>query len=204
MRYCKIKSILDQYVDDSLEVFHKLELYKNLVSYCNQQVNLISRNDINAFWEKHIMDSLQLFKYINDTNTTLVDVGSGAGLPGVVLSISGIKNVILIESNKKKAMFLHKASLISKNKVKILNERAEKLNFTCDILTSRALSKLSSIFKITKDIRVNNKILLFTNNNYEKELHIIRKKWNFKFKEHSNEFKPNSRILEFVNLVSIN
>lgn len=88
----------------SSEVKKALIDYKNLLLKWNKTVNLISKNSEKEIWERHICDSLQLTKYINFSDT-IIDFGSGAGLPGIILSIAGVKNMLLIEANKKKISF---------------------------------------------------------------------------------------------------
>jgi len=157
-------------IDDvSREVKKLLEQYQKLVLKWNHAINLISKNSSREFWLRHIVDSLQLLKYIDDKNISIIDVGSGAGLPGIVLSIAGVKEVTLIESDERKCMFLFQASKISPNKVKILNKRVEDVYLECDILTSRAFASLDKIFSYTKNIKVKNKYLLLKGENYLQE-----------------------------------
>jgi 16S rRNA (guanine527-N7)-methyltransferase len=87
------------------EILDALEKYQSLTLKWNKTINLISCNTECDFWVRHILDSLQLMKYINDQNVHLIDVGSGGGFPGIVLSIAGIKNVTLVESDIRKSIF---------------------------------------------------------------------------------------------------
>jgi 16S rRNA (guanine527-N7)-methyltransferase len=69
--------------------------YQSLLLKWNKSINLISKASENDLWERHINDSIQLLKYI-DLMESVVDIGSGAGFPGIVLSIGGVQNVTLI------------------------------------------------------------------------------------------------------------
>ncbi len=80
----------------------------------------------------------------------MVDIGSGSGLPGIVLSIAGVAQVSLIEADLRKCIFLEKASKISNNNIQIINQRIEKVEIDCSILTCRAFSNLSTIFNCIK------------------------------------------------------
>lgn len=158
-------------IDDvSREVRKLLEQYQELVLKWNRTINLVSKNSSKEFWLRHIVDSLQLLKYIDDRNISIVDVGSGAGLPGIVLSIAGVREVTLIESDERKCIFLLQASKISPNKVNILNKRVEDVYLGCDVLTCRAFASLDEIFIYTKNIKVKNKYLLLKGENYLQEL----------------------------------
>ena len=92
----------------SREVNHALLNYQNLLLKWNKAINLISRNSEKDIWERHILDSLQLLKYI-DFSDIIIDIGSGGGFPGIVLSICGVKNTVVIESDKKKSVFLQES-----------------------------------------------------------------------------------------------
>ena len=95
----------------SREVTHALLNYQNLLLKWNKAINLISRNSEKDIWERHILDSLQLLKYI-DFLDNIIDIGSGGGFPGIVLSIGGVKNIALVEPDKKKISFFISSGLI--------------------------------------------------------------------------------------------
>lgn len=116
------------------EILDALKKYQSLTLKWNKTINLVSCNTEREFWVRHILDSLQLMKYINNQNIHLIDVGSGGGFPGIVLSIAGIKNVTLVESDVRKSIFLLQASKISTNKVNVVNQRIENVKLDCDIL----------------------------------------------------------------------
>ena len=72
----------------SRETKEKIEAYKTLVLEWNCKFNLISKSSVEHIWERHILDSVQLYKYIRPTDKILLDLGSGAGFPGMVLALS--------------------------------------------------------------------------------------------------------------------
>ncbi|MGU9987084.1 16S rRNA (guanine(527)-N(7))-methyltransferase RsmG, partial [Rickettsia sp. R1] len=94
------------------EVIEKLQIFQELVQKWNKAINLISENSTQNFWKRHILDSLQLMQYINDKEIHLVDIGSGAGFPGIILSIAGVAKTSLIEADLRKCIFLEKAAKI--------------------------------------------------------------------------------------------
>lgn len=182
------------------EILDALEKYQSLTLKWNKTINLVSCNTEREFWVRHILDSLQLMKYINNQNIHLIDVGSGGGFPGIVLSIAGIKNVTLVESDVRKSIFLLQASKISTNKVNVVNQRIENVKLDCDILTSRACAQLEKIFAYTQHINVRNKYLLFKGEQYQKEIEIAKKRWSFCHSVYDSETSNNSKILEISNI----
>ncbi|MDD9335132.1 MAG: 16S rRNA (guanine(527)-N(7))-methyltransferase RsmG [Rickettsiaceae bacterium] len=188
----------------SRETIDALEKYQSLTLKWNKTINLVSCNTEHEFWVRHILDSLQLMKYINDHNIHLVDVGSGGGFPGIVLSIAGIKNVTLVESDVRKSIFLLQASKISTNKVNVVNQRIENVKLDCDILTSRACAQLEKIFVYIQHINVRNKYLLFKGEQYQKEIEIAKKRWSFCHSMYDSETSDNSKILEISNIYDKN
>ena len=184
----------------SREVNHALLNYQNLLLKWNKVINLISRNSEKDIWERHILDSLQLLKYI-DFSDIIIDIGSGGGFPGIVLSICGVKNTVLIESDKKKSVFLAQASKLSSNKIIIVDERIdEKFNMNCDILTSRGFSSVTNILGVTEGIKIQKKMLLLKGKNYEKEIIEAQKHWVFDFNLHNSITSGEGKIVEIFNI----
>lgn len=182
------------------EVIEKLQIFQELVQKWNKAINLISESSIQNFWERHILDCLQLMKYIPNKEIHLIDIGSGAGLPGIILSIAGVARVSLIETDLRKCIFLEKAAKISNNNVQIINQRIEKTEINCNILTCRAFSNLNTIFDCTKNIFVQDKLLLLKGKNYLFEIEEAKKNWLFDYILNSSITSKESKILEISNL----
>ena len=107
--------------------YEKLELFVTTLLKWNEKINLVAKATEEEIWNRHILDSAQLLKFIPDTKAKIVDLGSGAGFPGLVLAIMGYENVTLIESDNKKSVFLQEAARITGTKVQIINERIENV-----------------------------------------------------------------------------
>jgi 16S rRNA (guanine527-N7)-methyltransferase len=115
--------------DVSRESQARLKLYADLLRKWQAQINLVSSDTIPLLWERHIADSLQLRTYIGTGEKTVVDLGSGAGLPGLVLALAYPEyRVTLIESNGKKAAFLKEAARRSEISVQIIQSRVEHVD----------------------------------------------------------------------------
>jgi len=115
----------------------------------NQHMNLTAIDDPIEVWEKHALDSLALVPFLF-TKATVVDVGSGGGVPGVPLAIARPDvAVTLIDSTQKKAAFLSQvARALRLRNVAVLAERAEKIGTRFDIVTARAVSRLITLVPI--------------------------------------------------------
>lgn len=182
------------------EIIEKLQIFQELVQKWNKSINLVSENSMQNFWQRHILDSLQLINYINNKNIHLVDIGSGAGFPGIILSIAGIKQISLVEADLRKCIFIEKAAKISNNNIQIINQRIEKTEINCNILTCRAFSELNTIFNYTKNIVVQDKFLLLKGKNYLYEIAKAKENWIFDYKINPSITSEESKILEICNL----
>lgn len=179
----------------------KLKQYIDLLSKWNKTINLVSSNSIKDIEQRHILDSIQLLNYIAKKDISVLDLGSGAGLPGVVLSICGIKKMVLVESDERKAAFLLQASKISPELIEIKNSRAETLPAdSYDVVVSRAFADLSSILNYCRNIEVKEKFLLLKGKTYEEEIIQARKHWLFKVKIHDSITSIEGKILEITNV----
>ena len=104
-------SILSKiFPDVSRETFNKLDDYVNLLLSTNKKFNLIGKSTEENIWQRHIIDSIQLIKLLNLEQDIVIDVGTGAGIPGIILSICGVNTVYLVESKTKKTNFLKEAA----------------------------------------------------------------------------------------------
>ena len=182
------------------EINEKLQIFQELVQKWNKAINLVSEASVQNFWERHILDCLQLTKYIDNKEIHLVDIGSGAGFPGIVLSIAGIAQVTLIESDLRKCIFLEKAAKISDNNIQIINKRIEEIEISCNILSCRAFSNLNTILNFSKNIFIQNKFLLLKGKNYLFEIEEAKKNWLFDYIVNPSITSKESTVLEISNL----
>jgi 16S rRNA (guanine527-N7)-methyltransferase len=130
----------------------------------------------------------------------LADLGSGAGLPGILLSIIGIKEVHLFEKSPKKCIFLEEAKQFSPNKIVIHNVNLyDYKDNTFDIITSRALGSLSMLLDVSKNLKKQNTKLLFLKGKkvYE-EIDEANKKHKFEYKLYDSVTSDEGKIVEIV------
>jgi len=163
------------------ETKNKLEQYVELLFECNRSINLVSESSLPHIWTRHIMDSAQLLPLLPKHASSLADLGSGAGFPGMVLAILGVQGVHLIESIGKKAEFLRNAAEKLKVEVMIHRERIEKIRgLKTDIVTARALKPLPQLLTLAEPFMNSYSICLFLKGrSVEEELTEARKYWTF-------------------------
>jgi 16S rRNA (guanine527-N7)-methyltransferase len=199
MNYSELSKI---FPNVSRETFDNLEQYVCFLINTNNELNLIGKSTISEIWERHIVDSIQLLSFLDIENDNVIDVGTGAGIPGIILSICGIKKVYLVESKTKKTNFLEKAKKFSTNEIEIINDRIEKLKPIADLVfTCRAFAPLSKIFNLCeKQLIMSKKIIIPKGEKYMDEILVAKKQWHFNFSEHKTITSEKSRILTISNI----
>ncbi len=201
----KEKNILPK-VNVSRETFARLEQYKLLLTKWNDKINLIAKNDLNTIQEAHIEGALKLAKLIeiNHPNTQKIcDVGSGSGLPLIVLaSYLENKEFYSIESQRKKVHFLEYAASKIKVNIKFFNMRIENIsNYKADIITSKAFADIKGFLDFTKNIRHENTVLYtFKGEKISDELQNALTKWNFDYKIYNEDLNNNKIIVRLSNI----
>ncbi len=125
------------------EAEEKLRAYAALLLQWNQRMNLIGKTTEADLWQRHILDSAQLFPLIPEGAETLLDFGSGAGFPGMVLALLGVKDVHLVESTGRKIGFLEEVARVTETPVSLHHARVEALDpFPAQVITARAVASL--------------------------------------------------------------
>lgn len=162
----------------SHETKQKLSLYQELLLKWNNKINLIGAQSIDSIFSRHIQDSLQLMQYVDDQKKRIVDFGSGAGLPGLVLAIAGCKDVHLIESDKRKTLFMQEALRLLKidQNVEIYNKRIENIPYlAADIITSRACADINTLLYYSyKHMKCDGYALFLKGETVQKELALAK------------------------------
>ena len=175
-----------QYV--SRETYDKFKIYYETLIKWQKSINLISNSTLDSVWRRHILDSAQLYKYTQNIKGNILDFGSGAGFPGLVLAMMGNDNINAVESDEKKCIFLKEVARLSDTKINIHNSRIEKLKFIKpELITARALAPLIKLIdyienymkqgdNLRKDLP---KLLFLKGKNYNQELLELKKIRNF-------------------------
>lgn len=163
------------------EVMAKLRHYHAKLLEWNPKINLVSASTADEAWQRHFMDSAQLYpvyRHSGDETTTLADMGSGAGFPGMVLAIMGAPNVTLIERDVRKAAFLRTIAAETKTAINLLNLDIKDVALKFDVITSRALAELSDLLDMSEHMRKPSTHCLFLKGkNLDAELVKAQKDW---------------------------
>ena len=173
----------------------------NLKKY-NKHTNLVGSSTLEDPWNRHILDCLQILPTLNNYNCSILDMGTGAGLPGLILGIMGCQNVTLVDSNNKKIKFLEKIKKEMSLKVKIVLDRVEnEKNKKYNIITSRALANLSKLFTYSHNYLKKNSVLIFLKGKTViDEILDATKIWKFEYKKHVSLSDRRGNLLVVRNL----
>ena len=198
-----------RYSQVSRETIISLKEYENILIKANKNLNLIGNSTINYIWHRHFLDSAQVIDLIDESDQTLVDIGSGAGFPGLVLSIVAKERKIplkikLIEKSKRKINFLKEIiTKLNLNAVAInQNVEDKKFHFTDDTFVARAFKPLPKIFELMHNkAQKFKKIIIFLGKNGQDGLLQASKNWDIKYKQRMSVTRSDSFIIEVNKLI---
>jgi 16S rRNA (guanine527-N7)-methyltransferase len=193
----------------SRESMQKLELYVDLLLTWQARINLISPTTIPQIWERHVADSLQLLAHIPPETRTIADLGSGAGLPGLVLACCGGWTVHLYEANHKKSAFLNEALRVTGSKGVVHSIRLEELPTernrpVVDIVTARALAPLPLLLDYAEPFfKTGARGLFHKGRDVDLELTQAQKYWRIDFKKHASPIDSDSFLLDVKEITHV-
>jgi len=181
----------------SRETLDRLRRYAALLEKWNRRINLVGQGTLRDLWRRHILDSAQLYPLIADPAAPLVDLGSGAGFPGLVLAAMGAADVHLIESDRRKCAFLAEAAREMGVSVTIHAARIESIPpFAAATIVSRALAPMPELLDMAIIFCNEHSILLFLKGRRAiQELTATRKEWNMRVDQIQSRTDPNGTIL---------
>ncbi len=200
LKYRQLQTLL---TDVSRETFDRLVAYESLFLKWSKAFNLAAPSTLNNFWQRHVIDSAQI-AVIRKPSGVWVDLGSGGGLPGIVMAIlmrespGGI--VHLVESNGKKAAFLRNA-LLETGAVGVVHqiriEDAAREIDKADVITARALASLPTLMNLARPWFDSGATALFhKGREFREEIKLTRDGWSFDLIEHVSVADSQSAILE--------
>lgn len=191
----------------SRETQERLQAYADQLRRWTKTVNLISRNEVDRLWQRHIVDSAQLWHLRKPETRRWVDLGSGGGLPGVVLAILAAESdpgidFHLVESDKRKAAFLRMSSAELGLKLKIHTERAETLQpLGADTLTARALAPLPVLLGyVARHLNPDGIAILPKGHSVQAETEQALQTWDYAATVHQSVADSGSVILQITNI----
>ena len=183
----------------SRETMDKFIIYSEMLIKWQKSINLVSNSTLTDMWRRHFYDSAQLMSHIDMKHGPLkiLDLGSGAGFPGLVLSILGIGDVHLVEGVGKKCSFMKQVIQNTQITATVHNERIENMKaFPVDLITSRACADLGKLLDLTERFMKSDTTCLFLKGERaDQELEQAEKKWCFNAKKYTSKSEESGMIL---------
>ena len=180
----------------SRETFEKLAAYAALLKEESTRQNLVSASTLGKLWERHILDSVQLVRFEPHCESRWVDVGSGAGLPGIVVACLVAGPVTLIEPRRLRAEFLHKVCESLRLNATVFAGRVERAEGNYDVITARAVAPLTQLLKISAHLSTRNTVwALPKGRSAERELVEARRSWQGAFHVEQSVTGVDSKIV---------
>ena len=194
-------NIVSEFVLNKTQV-DKIDFYVSSIIEHNKHTNLVGKSTIENIWDRHVLDCLQLPKYIINKKLKILDLGTGAGLPGVLFSIVGYQKVLMVDSVKKKTDFVRKIIKELSLTAKIQNKRIEKSPTSQhDIIVSRALAPLVKLLTYARMYSNKNTTSLFLKGrNATSEIDIALKKYLFEFEKIKSLSSNDGCVLKINNI----
>jgi 16S rRNA (guanine527-N7)-methyltransferase len=180
----------------SRETEARLARYESLLIERNQTLSLISGTTADITWTRHFLDSAQLLPLIPEPDQPVVDLGSGAGFPGLVLAILGLPDVRLVEHNMQKVAFLRAVVEALNLPVTIHGMKSDAVKpFVAGAVTARALKPLDQLLGFGKRFLGQNSVCLFPKGRRaEEEMAAAARKWHMKVERFPSVTDPESTI----------
>ena len=196
----------------SRETIVSLTKYEEILKMWNKNLNLVGKSTIKDMWNRHFLDSFQLIDFIEKSSNSAIDLGSGAGFPGLIVSIAAKERkyplkVRLIEKSTKKSKFLNEIiqKLELKAEVVTIDVIEKPFQIDDEVIMARAFKPIKNIFELIHNKAKNwKKILIFLGKNGKSELHQASKNWDIEYKQTMSVTSKDSLIIEVNKLKKIN
>ena len=194
----------------SRETFLRLKEYEKLLFKWNAKINLVSKSTLDNFWHRHVLDSAQFLSSVGEKAGKWVDLGSGGGLPGLVVAILSdeiepVNKLFLVEADVRKAVFLKTVCRELGLKVEVYNNRIEELPpMSANIVSARALSPLKTLCLYAKNHLEKDGVAVFAKGeNWKSELVEAQKKWIFSYEAVKSTLHEGSVVLVLRGIKSV-
>ncbi len=210
---CVLQRQLPRFVDDfvSYELFfseqqkERLFIWYDLLHKWQKKINLISPKTINEVWRRHFMDALQLGLYLSVKKTCeYVDLGSGAGFPGLAIALFADENMVLVESDQRKSSFLRAVvrEWGAQDQIVVLNKRIENLKEKkFDVVSARALAPLNQLLYYALPLLKKQSFCLFLKGKaWESEVKEAQQGWCFDYEVQESLSDSKAMILKIMNV----
>jgi len=192
----------------SRETFDKLEAFAELVRKWNPKINLVSKNSLDDLWQRHILDSVQVFELAQGSGHW-VDLGSGGGFPGIVVAILNqeVQNfrITMVESDQRKCAFLRTAIRELGLTASVQSERIEKLDgLEADVLSARALADLTQLLDFAElHLNSDGTALFPKGQNWQREDSDAKQVWSYALEAVESKTSPAAAILKIKDIARV-
>ena len=192
----------------SRETIISLKKYENILIKANKNLNLIGNSTIKDIWTRHFLDSAQVIDFIDKNDKTLIDIGSGAGFPGLILAITSRDRkmplkIKLIEKSPKKTKFLKDLINRLHIDVEVINQNILKdsKKLSADVFVARAFKPLKIILELIHNKAENwKKFFIFLGKTGKHELLQASKIWDIEYKQRVSVTSNDSTVIEINRL----
>lgn len=176
-----MEGLLSESVRGGEDVEQRLRAYADLLARWTQRISLIARGDEGQIWDRHVQDSLRLVPLIPPGTQRAIDLGSGAGLPGLVLAVATGITFDLVEADRRKAVFLLEAQRVTGAPVRVHAVRIEAAALDpAPLVTARALAPLPRLLELAAPLLAPDGIGLFLKGvRVQEEIEAARECWRF-------------------------
>ena len=186
------------------DVLTRLETYLSVLKKWQKAINLVGPKTLNDPWRRHLLDCAQVAQDIRATDK-VVDLGSGAGLPGLIIAIMTGADVHLVESDQRKSTFLREAARATDTSVTVHAERAEEIPpLDADVVTARALAPLPRLLPwVHRHLKKGGKSYLLKGSDVDQELTLAAKEWTMVTSRKLSVSDPSGTVLHVSALAPI-
>jgi 16S rRNA (guanine527-N7)-methyltransferase len=182
----------------SRETLDRLSIYLELLRRWQRAVNLVGSGTLADPWRRHFLDCAQLVARVPAGAASVADLGSGAGFPGMVLAILGVRGVKLIEADRRKAQFLRAVARATDASVEVHEERIERMpGWPADVITARALAPLPRLVVLAQRFMTSDSVCLFLKGRSgARELTEARVSWHMEAEMFPSLSEPTGMVLQ--------
>ena len=200
MKVKEVHSILLNKLNFTQDALYKLDAFSKEVIEYNKKFNLISKSTVENIWDRHILDSAQLVKFIEfKDGSNLSDLGSGAGFPGIVLAIFNRNpkfHVKLYEKSRVKSKFLVLLCKKLNIRADVYGDNYNLHEINSNYVVSRAFKNLEEHIRISREIiKVNHKLIILKGKSAEEEIKKLNKNLNYSYSLEKSITDSKSKIL---------
>ena len=195
-------------LDVSRETLEKLKAFAELVRKWNPKINLVSKSSLDDLWSRHILDSVQIFE-IATGRGKWIDLGSGGGFPGIVVSILNQEerrfDVVMVESDQRKSAFLRTAIRELDLAAKVKTERIEELEcLEADVLSARALADLTKLLGFVElHLKPGGVALFPKGQSWQREHEEARQDWTYDLETVASKTNSDAAILKIKEIARV-